>query len=150
MHRTIMKKRNYLPVFLLIFFCIGWFALAIRAFVKSSLPAPDPDCVKIYGEDIPDYPTAQNLVKNGPIKDWRETYTWSFETTDAPEKVWNFYVDALSEQWEGEDRSWEKTPEKKELHLGKACLFTYIIMTSQPIDESKYEILIQLFSEPGM
>src|SRR5215510_6154532 len=126
-----MKNRNYLLVFLLVVFCIGWLALAITAFIESTLPPHEPDCITISREDIPDYPNAQNLVKEGPIKDWRETYTWSFETTDTPETVWKFYVDRLSEKWRGEDRTWVKTPEKKELYLDKACKYTYLILTSK-------------------
>jgi hypothetical protein len=144
-----MKNRNYLIVFLIIVFCIGWLALAVRGIRENLMPADKSDCVKIIGEDIPVYPNAQNLTKDGPIKDWRETYTWSFETTDTPETVWKFYIDRLSEKWRGEDRSWEKTPEKKELYLDKACKFTYLIMTSESV-ENKYKILLQLFSEPGM
>jgi hypothetical protein len=146
-----MKKRNYLPVFLLIVFCIGWSALVIRAFVESSLPAHEPDCVEISGEDIPDYPNAQNLVKDGPIKDWRETYTWEFTTTDSPDKVWQFYGDKLVEKWHGEDHSFPRTPEKKELYLKKACMFTFFIMNSRSIDDdSTYQITIHLYKEPGM
>jgi hypothetical protein len=144
-----MKKRNYLLILLLIIICIGSSALAIRAFVESSLPAHEPNCIIISGEDIPNYPKAQNLVKDGPIKDGRETYTWSFETSDTPEIVWKFYVDGLFEKWHGEDRSWVKTPKKKELYLGKACMFAYLIMTTESV-ENKYKILIQLIIEPGM
>ena len=145
-----MKKRNDLIIFLLIVFCIGWFALAIRAFVESSLPAHEPDCVKISGEDIPDYPKAQNLVKDGPIKDWRETYTWSFTTTDNPEDVWKFYVDALGPSWHGEDYSSPQTPEKKELNLKRACSFVFLILNSEALDATTYRITIQLDIEPGM
>jgi len=138
-----MKKRNYLPFRLLIVFCISWFALLIRAFVASSPPAHEPDCIEISGEDIPDYPNAQNLVKDRPIKDWHETYTWEFTTTDNPNKVWQFFSDKLVEKWHGADYSSPQSPEEKQLYLKKACMFTFFIMNSRSIyDDSIYQITI--------
>ena len=125
--------------------------LLIMSSMISCSPTPQTDCIEIFGDDIPVYPNAENLTKEGPIKDWRETYTWVFVTTDSPDKVWQFYGDKLIEKWEAEDHSFPRTPEKKELYLKKACMFTFFIMESKSIDDdSTYRITIHLYKEPGM
>ena len=116
----------------------------------SCAPAHEPDCVKISGEDIPDYPNAQNLVKDGPNKDWRETYRWDFTTSDSPQEVWKFYVDELGPTWHGEDHSNPQKPEENKLYLKKACNFVFFIVNSESIDSATYRITIQLDIEPGM
>ncbi len=116
----------------------------------SCSPMPRTDCVEIFGDDIPVYPNAENLTKEGPIKDWRETYTWEFTTTDKPEDVWQFYVDELVPNWDGEDHSSLSNPEEKSLYLTKACLFTFFILNITTIDNTTYRITIHLYKEPGM
>jgi hypothetical protein len=133
----------------------SFFRVIILSFILSSMIACSPThqakCVEISGDDIPVYPNAENLTKEGPIKDWRETYTWVFSTTDSPEKVWQYYGDELMQKWSGEDHSFPQTPEMKELYLKKACMFTFLIMNSESIDDgSTYRITINLYKEPGM
>jgi len=130
-------------------FCVITLFLVIGLTISCS-PVSRPNCVEIYGEDIPIFPNAQNITKDGPIKDWRESYTWDFTTTDNPEKVWEFYVNELTEKWGGVDFSSTQTPEEKVLHLEKACKFTYLIITTSPIDATTYRITIKLFKEPSM
>jgi hypothetical protein len=103
-------------------------------------------CKEINPEDIPMYPNAQDIKQEEPILGGIEIYTWSFTTTDDPEKVWQFYKEKMVNEWNGSDHSIPQSTEKDVMIEG--CFFNYFKMNSTPIDATTYNITIQFSREP--
>ena len=97
--------------------------------------------IEIGVDEIPVYPNAQNIAREGPTADIYKAYTWHFTTTDTPDTVWQFYVDEIGRKW-------------KLLHTAdyrltvQSCPVYYLTMTSEPVDSETYLINIRFSQEP--
>ena len=92
-------------------------------------------------DDIPVYPNAQNVTREGPVSiGMGDVYIWSFTTKNAPDDVWQFYVDEMSSKWGfygGSDYSL----------IVQSCPFYYLRMESTSIDNETYGIKIKFGEE---
>ena len=96
--------------------------------------------LEIDADEIPIYPNAQNITREGPTTDVYEAYTWSFATTDTPETVWQFYVDEIGRRWKFHAGDYRLTIQ--------SCPLYYVIMTSEPADGETYHIKIKFSQDP--
>ncbi|MBX3038527.1 MAG: hypothetical protein KF758_16570 [Anaerolineales bacterium] len=98
-------------------------------------------CIEIDPEDVPIYPNAQDVKQEEPILDGVEIYQWSFNTTDDPEDVWQFYKEKLVDDWNGSDHSIPQSSEKDVMIKG--CRFYYFKINSTSVSDTTYEITIE-------
>ena len=105
-----------------------------------------PKYLEIDSSDVPIYANAQNISQTGPItEDATEVYSWSFSSNDAPEVVWQFYLDEMSQRWGFYDTSSPQSSEKS--LIVQSCPFYYLEMTSTPIDSTTYNYVIKFSKE---
>jgi len=102
--------------------------------------------LEIDPSDVPIYANAQNVSLKGPItEDATEVYSWSFSSNDAPEVVWQFYLNEMSQRWGFYDVSSPQSPQRS--LIVQSCPFYYLEMTSTPIDSTTYNYVIQFSKE---
>ena len=104
-------------------------------------------CTEINPEKIPMYPNAHDINQEAPIIGGIDTYSWSFTTTDNPEKVWKFYEDKLLFMWSPFDSYQTFSQSNEKDMMIKGCQFYYFTMSSTPIDTTTYNIAIQFTSQ---
>jgi len=105
-----------------------------------------PKYLEINLSDVPVYPNAYNISQQGPIDEYgTEVYSWSFSSNDAPDIVWQFYLDEMSQRWGFYDTSSPQSPEKS--LIVQSCPFYYLEMTSAPIDSTTYNYVVQFSKE---
>jgi hypothetical protein len=102
--------------------------------------------MEINVDDIPVYPNAQNITREGPETKIPEIYTWNFKTNDSPEVVWQYYVDEMSRRWGFYDTSSPQFDDKS--LIVKSCPFYYLDMTSTSIDKTTYSITVKFGKQP--
>lgn len=105
-----------------------------------------PKYLEIDSSEIPIYANAQNVSQEGPItEDATEVYSWSFSSNDAPDVVWQFYLDEMSQKWGFHDVSSPQSPQRS--LIVQSCPFYYLEMTSTPINSTTYNYVIQFSKE---
>lgn len=105
-----------------------------------------PKHLVINSSDVPIYANAQNISQKGPItEDATEVYSWSFSSNDAPDVVWQFYLDEMSQRWDFYDVSSPQSAQRS--LIVQSCPFYYLEMTSTPIDSTTYNYIIQFSKE---
>ena len=116
-------------------------ALFILSFASSCSDMVFRKNLDISAEDIPLYPNAQNIAREGPVSiGMGDVYIWNFTTKDTPEDVWQFYVDEMSSKWGfygGSDYSL----------IVQSCPFYYLEMESASLDNENYSITIKFGEE---
>ena len=105
-----------------------------------------PRYLEIDPSEVPIYANAQNVSQGGPItEDAAEIYSWSFSSNDAPDVVWQFYLDEMSQRWGFYDVS---SPQSSQRGLiVQSCPFYYLEMSSTLIDSTTYSYVIQFTKE---
>ena len=103
-------------------------------------------CREINPDDVPIYPNAQDVKQEEPILGGIETYQWSFNTTDKPEDVWQYYKEKLVDDWNGSDHSTPQSSEKDVMIEG--CWFYYFRINSTSVDDTTYNITIEFSRQP--
>ncbi len=99
---------------------------------------------EINVNDIPVYPKARNITREGPLTAIPEfTYVWRFTTNDAPDVVWQFYTTEMSRKWGFDDQT---QFQDRTLSLN-SCPFYYLDMTSTSIDSTTYAITVKFHKE---
>jgi hypothetical protein len=105
-----------------------------------------PKHLEIDSSEVPIYANAQNISQEGPIiEDATEVYSWSFSSTDAPDVVWQFCLEEMSQRWGFNDVSSPQSLEKS--LIVQSCPFYYLEMTSTPIDSTTYNYVVQFSKE---
>ncbi len=110
--------------------------------------------LEVNVDDMPVYPNAQNLTREGPLGQvtsptgyvYAEAeYIWRFTTSDTPDAVWQFYLRELGRKW-GFYQTSAAGSEPREA-ISNSCMFYAFSMTSKPIDSTAYSITLTLTSE---
>ena len=105
-----------------------------------------PKYLEIGPSEIPIYANSQNVSRDGPVtEDAAEIYSWRFSSSDAPDMVWQFYVDKMSQRWGFYDVSSSQSPQRE--LIVRSCPFYYLEMSSTPVDQTTYDYVIQLTKE---
>jgi hypothetical protein len=122
---------------------LGCFIIFAIAFWNTTKP---PKYLEIDASEVPIYTNAQNISQEGPItEDATDVYLWSFSSKDAPDVVWQFYVDEMSQRWGFYDVS---SPQSLQRSLiVNTCPLYYLEMTSTLIDSTTYNYVIQFTKE---
>jgi len=120
-------------------------AFLITIILVTGLSSCDPifsPSLEITADDIPVYPNAQNITREGPLSITDIggiAYTWKFTTNDTPEVVWRFYIEKMSHKW----GFYGSSPQSEDKTLiVNSCPFYYLEMTSTLVDIKTYSIAI--------
>ena len=105
-----------------------------------------PEYLEIEIPEVPIYTNAHNVSFEGPIIEYgTEIYTWSFSSSDAPDMVWQFYLDEMSQRWGFVDRSAPQSFDK--ILVVHSCPFYYLKMTSSQNNANTYDYIIRFNKE---
>ncbi len=122
---------------------LGSFGLAI---ITILIGTRMPEYLEIDSSEVPIYTNAQNVLQEEPItEDITEVYSWSFSSSDAPDIVWQFYVDEMSQRWGFYDASSPQSIYKS--LMVHSCPFYYLEMTSTQTDSTTYNYIIKFSKE---
>ncbi len=134
-----------------IIFCYGSFLFLKVGFSLNRVVSYlyyDWENLEIDPSEIPVYPNAKIISitynERGELNFRNEhVSTWEFTTNDAPDTVWEFYVDEMGHKWGFFEWPLLESP----LHLVVQSCPTYsLYMTSSAIDTTTYQVTIQFTS----
>ena len=134
-----------------IIFCYGSFLFWKVGFSLNRVVSYlyyDWENLEIDPSEIPVYPNAKIISitynERGELNFRNEhVSTWEFTTNDAPDTVWEFYVDEMGHKWGFFEWPLMESP----LHLVVVSCPTYnLYMTNSTIDNTTYQVTIQFVS----
>ena len=123
------------------------FPIILGTMLSSCSPNIFSRTLEIKADDIPIYPNAHNITREGPLTLTDApgiSYIWKFTTNDTPEIVWRFYIDEMNRKW----GFYGSIPQSEDKSLiVYSCPFYYLEMTSTSFDIKTYSITIKFVRE---